>query len=113
MPRFKTLDAKTGRSLGLVLGLLFFALALLEGEEKARALGVLSGILFAIGYIAWDFRRKHSFWLVMIGIAALHLMVAVLVPWQTSRVPGFVLVPIFFGGFCFCFSLAYFVLTRT
>ena len=112
MPQFKTLDVRTGRWLGLVLGLCYFAFALLGGEGKGRALGVSLGVLFAIGYIAWDFRRKHSFWLVLVGIAAVHLMVTVLVPWQNSRLPGFMLVPIFLGDFCLCFSLVYVVLTR-
>ena len=85
----------------------------MEGEERARALGVSLGVLFAIAYIAWDFRRNQSFWLVLVAIAVVHVMVAILVPWQNSHLPGFVLVPVFIGDFCLCFSLVYFVLMRT
>jgi len=111
--KFKTLDVRTGRWLGLVLGICYFAFASLGGEGRARPLGVSVGVVFALGYIAWEFRRKQSFWLLMVGIAAVHLMVTVLVPWQNSRLPGFLLVPIFLADFCVWFSLVYFVLKRT
>lgn len=113
MPQFKTLDLRTGRWLGLVLGIVYFAFALLGGEGRARPLGVSVGVLFALGFIAWEFRRNQSFWLLMVGIAAVHMMITFAVPWQNSRFPGFLLVPIFLADFGVWFSLVYFVLKRT
>ena len=112
-PQFKKLDIKTGRWLGLVLGLCYFAYASVAGEGRARPFGGSLGVLFAVAYIAWDFRCKQSFWLALLGIAAIHLMATVLVPWTNNRFPGFMLVPIFLGDFCLCFSLVYFVLKKT
>lgn len=37
-------------------------------------------------------------------------MITFLIPWQNSRFPGFMLVPIFLADFCVWFSLAYFIL---
>ena len=113
MPEFKTLDVRTGRWLGLVLGICYVVFAALGGEGRARPLGVSVGVVFALAFIAWEFRGKQPFWLLMVGIAAVHLMIPFLVPWQSSRFPGFLLVPIFLADFCVWFSLVYFVLKRT
>lgn len=112
MTQFRTLDVKTGRWLGLVLGACYFAFAAWGGEGKARPLGVSVGVLFAIGFIGWNFRHKQSFWLAMAGIAAVHLAITFLIPWQDNRFPGFMLVPIFLVDFCVWFSLVYFILKR-
>jgi hypothetical protein len=77
MPQFKTLDVRTGRWLGLVLGICYFAFASLDGgAARARPLGVSVGVILALGFIAWEFRCKQSFWLLMNSVCAgqqLHL----------------------------------------
>ena len=90
-----TLSARTGRWFGLVLGLFYFVLASLKGEEKALVASVMLGVLGIIGYIAWDFRRKYSFWLVMLGVVVVHLLLMVLAPSQDTHLQGFILVAVF------------------
>lgn len=114
MPKFRTLDVNTGRWAGIVLGLSYIAFALSQGSAaRARPLGVSIGVLFCVGFVAWEFRRKQSFWLLMAVIATVHLVITFCVPWQDGRFPGFLLIPIGLADFCVWFSLVYIVLKRT